>query len=86
MTLFQSDSFAGISDTYTENTAQVRRNDDMSSLRISSGCYVILFTDANYQGKSRAVYTDLTVIGLGVEWNDQVSSFKLLPSKIRDDL
>ena len=57
------------------NTPRLRRNDDMSSLKVSSGCCVVLFQDTEYGGKSKKVCNDLS--SFGREWNDRVSSVKL---------
>ena len=78
--LYQN-NFEGAQDTYTESTPHLRRNDDMSSLEVSSGCCVILFEDINYGGRSRKVCHDLSFEDLGNEWNERVSSIKLERTK-----
>ena len=61
---------------YTENTAQVKRDDEMSSMKISPGCCVILFKNANYGGKMRKVCKSVIHTELD-EFQDNVSSMKL---------
>ena len=78
--MYQHD-FKGVQDRYTENTPHLRRNNDMSSLKVSSGCCVILFKDFNYGGKSRRVCHDLSFKELGNAWNDRASSIKLEQEK-----
>ena len=59
---------------YVENTSQLTRNDDLSSLKVTPGCCVILYKDGDYKGDSKKVCKDLDIDDLGDEWNDQVSS------------
>ena len=59
---------------YVENTSLLTRNDDLSSLKVTAGCCVILYKDGDYKGDSKKVCKDLDYNELGDEWNDQVSS------------
>ena len=77
MEVFQHGWHDGIKDTYTQSTPQVRRNDDLSSLKVSSGCCAILYEDAKYKGASKKVCKDMQIDEFGHDWNDKVSSIKI---------
>ena len=72
MVVFQYNWYDGIKDTYTQSIAQLRRDNDLCSLKVSPGCCAILFKKKNYGGESRRVCQDTD--NLGVEWKNGVSS------------
>ena len=65
-----------------ENLAYTH-NDEMSSLKIYGNvrCCVILYKHIDYGGSSRKVCNDMTSSQLGADWDNQVSSFNLVPGK-----
>lgn len=74
MTLYTDVNYGGSSYTYSENTPFTSEaNDHFSSAKTTFGCAVVLYEDANYQGRSLIIMgevPDLSVEG----FNDIVSS------------
>jgi hypothetical protein len=54
-------------------------NDDISSLRVSSGYQVILYWDDNFGGSTLTVSSDNDCL-VDEGWNDKVSSLKIVPT------
>ena len=75
--IFEHGWHDGLKYTVTQNTAELQRDNDLSSLKVTSGCCAILYKDANYRGASKKVCWNMQVGDLGSEWNDQVSSIKI---------
>ena len=53
--LFEHDSYGGVKDMYDSSTGLVRRNDDMSSLKVSPGCCVTVYEHGTMEGKPRNI-------------------------------
>jgi Beta/Gamma crystallin len=49
-------------------------NDKISSIRCTSGCYLVGFEHANYQGESKHFFDRSPEIG---GWNDRISSMQV---------
>ena len=74
MELYQHSYYRGIKHVYTDS-GNLRRNDDMSSLKVPKGCCVIVYENSNYEGRSHKFCQITTFVG-GV-WNDKVSSIEI---------
>jgi len=72
--IFQHGNYQGKKDTYVGSVSKVKRNDDMSSLKLPANCCVALFEHYNFGGKVLKVCADTKWIGKA--WNDKVSSLK----------
>jgi len=72
--IFQHGNFKGKKDTYVGSVGKVKRNDDMSSLKLPANCCVALYEHYNFGGKVLKVCADTKWIGKA--WNDKVSSLK----------
>jgi len=73
--IYQHIHYRGIRDRYTNSVSRVRRNDDMSSLRVPGGCCVRIYEHVNYRGRSRTLCGSTGWIGSW--WNDKMSSLKV---------
>ena len=56
---------------------QLRRKNDLSSLKVSPGCCVTLFKDGNHGWERRKVCQNITLKDLGEAWNDKVSTMMI---------
>ena len=57
-----------------------RANDKISSVKVPSGCKLVTFIDANFEGGKKVFKSDTEFVGR--QWNDQISSAKC---KCNDD-
>merc|ERR1712062_963166 len=62
----------------------VRRNDDMSSLKVPAGCCAIIYEHSNYHGKQRHVCGNTGYVGN--DWNDKVSSLRIVSRLFGDEI
>ena len=66
----------GIQETYYGDTKFLGRRNDLSSLKLSTGCCAILFKSTFYKGESRRICKNVTSEELGKAW--KVASMKIL--------
>merc|ERR1712072_386661 len=83
ITLYQHWKYGGKSNVYSHSMRTLKRNNDMSSLKVSKGCCVIIY-DRKLWGLHNRVKTskkfckDTSFVGRG--WNDKASSIKVTRS------
>lgn len=80
---FQHGGYKGVRDVYRENTGQVKRNDDMSSMKVEDGCCAEIYEHYNFGGKHEKHCRSVSWIGNN--WNDIVSSVKVFPASYKDE-
>jgi hypothetical protein len=73
--LFQHSNYGGVKNEYTGDASRVKRNDDMSSLKVGGGCCVVVYVDRNFGGRSQRYCKSTKFVGS--LWNDKVSSIKV---------
>ena len=49
------------------------RNDEVTSIRVTYGCTIIIYEHDNYDGQRRTITSDTP--NLGSDWNDRLSSY-----------
>ncbi len=81
VTLYRDTEFRGTSETFRDNVSYLGDtrigNDELSSIRIPSGCRVWLFRDANYEGRSVELDSDERELGRTAMGNDEASSMEV---------
>merc|ERR1711939_551258 len=81
---YQHSNYRGARDHYTTNVNLVRRNDDMSSLKVPAGCCAIIYEHSNYHGKQRHLCGSTGYVGN--DWNDKVSSLRIVSRLFGDEI
>ena len=76
--LFQHSNYEGSRQLHTSN-GTVRKKNDASSLKVTPGCCVILFTGEDFKGRSKEFCTSSSFVGNDL--NDKTSSIKIQRSK-----
>ena len=74
-TLYQHSFYRGTAHTYKRD-GRVKRNNDMSSLKLSDGCCITVYSEFNYKGQKQKFCKSTNWVGAA--WDDRVSSFKLM--------
>ena len=80
MEVFQDDKYGGAKDTYIKSTAQVNRDNGATSFKLTVGCCVQVYDEANFRGRSTMFCQNTDICEdrhLCDLWNDKISSFKL---------
>lgn len=90
VTLYQHSNFGGTSQVLgigsTDMNGLSGGNDQVSSVKVSSGCTAYLYEHAGFQGRVLKITSDTSWVG--DSWNDVVSSVKVvsnMPSIPRND-
>jgi beta-glucanase (GH16 family) len=86
VTAYKDCNYAGFSGGFdagdynlTAMRAKGINDNDISSLRVSRGFKVVMYENDNFSGASTTITSDM---GCSADWNDRVSSFKVLPNGI----
>ena len=81
VTLYRDLNFSGTSQTFTEDSSDLRSsyvgNDNATSVRVSRGCRARLYADANYRGAYLEVDRDISDLRGTRVGNDTVSSVQV---------
>jgi TPR repeat protein len=74
VTLFSDENYSGTSERFLEDDADLDDNrigsDEVSSIRVDSGCSAVLFSRSSYRGRSRTVSSDTPT--LRMNWKERV--------------
>lgn len=81
VTFFRDEDFRGSSETYWNDQSNLDGstvgNDRITSVRVDSGCRVVLYSDANFRGRSTELTRDIGNLKGTAVGNDTVSSFRI---------
>ena len=81
VTLYADANFEGTSETFKDNVSFLGDtkigNDNVSSVRVSSGCTVRFFDDIDFRGNSEEIDRDVSYLGDTSIGNDRASSIEV---------
>jgi len=80
---YQHAQFKGVKNVYTSDAKRVKRNDEMSSLKVGDGCCAVIYEHYNFGGKSQKYCGPVAFVGKF--WNDKVSSVKVVKASYKDE-